>query len=178
MRHCAGEETARRHQQIRCLVRRGPCLQDPLTQRGSMAPALTNPARRRTQEKAAPDMERGVAQIDSGQFPDLSFPFAGAWGHVVVAATGTKHRANAPRHVVQPVFSPSPTGRNSSGGPVSHSKAKTWHLALFPSLHGAVLLCQSLPGPGQRKSCSLHPPCEASAAPRAGSRAGRARRDL
>lgn len=86
---------------------------------------------RRTQEKAALDTECGVAWID---FPDLPFPFAGAWGHVVFGATRTKHVANATGHAIQPVFSPSSAGCNSSGQPVPHGKAKTWPLPPVPIL--------------------------------------------
>lgn len=46
-----------------------------------------------------------------------------------------------------------------------HLTAKSKHelSLLSPSLHSGVFLCQSLAGPGQSKSCSLHPSCEASA---------------
>lgn len=98
-------------------------------------------------------MEHAVARIDSGQFPDLPFPFARTRGHAVVGATETKHVANTARHVVQPVFSPLPQAAIALANLYLTPKPKRGLSSLFPSLHGAMLLCLAQ-AKGKAASCT------------------------
>lgn len=85
-------------------------------------------------------------------------------------ATGTKHVASNPGHVVQPVFSPSPTGCNSSAQPASHGKAKPWPLPLAPILAQRRPPSPEPPWLRPKQKLYLRAPCEAAAARRQQSR--------
>jgi len=115
-----------------------------------MAPALAIPRRWWLHEDPREGCSRHRVWSGMDRFgaaPRPPVPFAGVWRHAVSGATGTKHVANTPRRVVQPVFPPSPKAAIALANLHLTAKPKRGLSLLSPSSHRAVLLRQSLPQP-------------------------------